>query len=51
MRNSFALLLSLLPALLAAEEIPGPSPSFTYEIGTDGLDHPCENQWGQTRLI
>jgi glucose/arabinose dehydrogenase len=39
-RSSFALLLSLLPALLAAEVIQGQSPSFTYEIVTDGLDHP-----------
>jgi len=41
-RISFALLLSLLPALLAAQAIQAQSPSFTYEIVTDGLDHP----WG-----
>jgi glucose/arabinose dehydrogenase len=41
-RNSFAVLFSLLPALLAAEVLQAPSPSFTYEIVTDGLDHP----WG-----
>jgi glucose/arabinose dehydrogenase len=40
MRNTFAVLLFFLPALLAAEVIKGPSQPFTYEILTDGLEHP-----------
>jgi len=40
MRNSFAVLLLLLPSSLAAESVQGPSPSFTYEIVTAGLEHP-----------
>jgi glucose/arabinose dehydrogenase len=42
MRNSFVVLLFLLPALLAAEVVQGPSPSFSFEIVTEGLEHP----WG-----
>ena len=42
MKNSFAVLFSLLPALLMAEVVQSQSPSFTYEIVTDGL----ENPWG-----
>ncbi len=40
MRKGFTILLCLLPALLAAEVNQGPSQSFTYEVLTDGLEHP-----------
>ena len=46
MRNSFALLLFLLAALLAAKAIPGEAPGFSYEIVTAGLEHP----WGMAFL-
>jgi glucose/arabinose dehydrogenase len=40
MRKTLTILLFLLPALIAAEVNQGPSQSFTYEILTDGLEHP-----------
>lgn len=42
MKNSFTVLLFLLPALLVAEVMPSRTPDFSYEIVTAGLEHP----WG-----